>query len=188
MRHRLIFTAVLGVVACSGGSSVQTSPAPAPTTTTVRVVGSGGSAVNMGMVEDGPGMVTRTVAGSVDAVFSALPAVYDSLGIPLNVRDASTHQVGNSGYNLRHRMRGTPLGRYFDCGSTQGAPSVDSYDIRLSVVSTVQPGPSAGLSTVTTIVDVMGRPAAFSGEYVRCSSNGTLEGRIVSGAKARLQG
>lgn len=187
-RFPSLVLAAVALSACSGGGGVETTPAPTPATTTVRVVGTGGAAINMGMIEDGPGVVSRTISGSVDAVFTVLPAVYDSIGIPITVRDASTHEVGNSGYNLRRRMRSTPLGRYFDCGSTQGAPSVDSYDIRLSVVSTVRPGASAGLSTIITTVDVMGRPAAFSGEYVRCSSNGALEARIVEEAKARLRG
>ena len=180
--------AALALSACSGGGGVETAPAPAANPTTVRVTGSGGSAITMSMVDDGPGVLSRTVAGSVDDVFTALPAVYDSLGIPLTDRDAATHIVGNSGFNTRRRLGKTPLGRYFDCGSTQGAPSVDSYDIHLSVLSKVQPGSSAGLSTITTIVEVMGRPAAFSGEYVKCSTNGVLEQRIVDGVKARLRG
>lgn len=189
-RSAAAFLTLSALTACSGGGGVETTPAPAANPTTVRVTGSGGSAtaINLSMVDDGPGVLSRTVAGSVDDVFAALPAVYDSLGIPLTDRDASTHIVGNSGFNTRRRLGKTPLGRYFDCGSTQGAPSVDSYDIHLSVLSKVQPGPSAGLSTITTIVEVLGRPAAFSGEYVRCSTNGVLEQRIVDAVKARLRG
>jgi hypothetical protein len=43
-----------------------------------------------------------------------------------------------------------------------------------------------GGTRVATTVEPMGKPAAFSGEYIRCSSMGTLESRLAEAVKARL--
>jgi hypothetical protein len=80
------------------------------------------------------------------------------------------------------------LVRLIDCGTTQGGPSADSYDIRLSVLTQVSPAEGGGGgSTIVTTVDAMGRPVAFSGEYVRCTSTGSLETRIADAIQAQLR-
>ena len=74
--------------------------------------------------------------------------------------------------------------RLIDCGTTQGGPSAETYDIRLTVTTRVSA--VEGGTSLSTTVEPMGKPVAFSGEYIRCSSTGVLESRLADAVKARL--
>lgn len=176
---RLIPLAALA--ACSSSSNIaQTAPAPE----TVRVVGGGAGNIAIGMAPTAAEAHSTTLSASVADVWRVLPAVYEALGIPLSVVDSQTHVIGTSGFNLRRRLGSIPLVRLIDCGTTQGGPSAETYDIHLSVVTQVRAG-DAG-TVIGTTVEPMGKPAAFSGEYIRCSSTGVLETRLADAVRARL--
>jgi hypothetical protein len=169
------------VAACSSSSAVQSAPAPQ----TVRVVGGAtGGAIAMGMNASAADSRSTTVSASMADVWRVMPAVYESLNIPLSTVDSATHVVGNAGFNIRRRLGSVPLVRLIDCGTTQGGPSAETYDIRMSVVTQLRSG-DAG-TVIATTVDPMGKPAAFSGEYIRCSSTGVLESRIADAVKTRV--
>jgi hypothetical protein len=180
MRHSILLS--LAVLGCSSTANVETGPAPE----TVRVVGSANptGTIAMGVVSTPASARSSSFFSTPDAVWSVLPAAYESLGIPLSMTDASTRTLGNAGFNLRRRLGSVPLVRYIDCGSTQGGPSAETYDIRLVVNSVVRAGEAA--TTLSTTIEAMGKPVAFSGEYIRCSSTGVLETRIADAVKARL--
>jgi hypothetical protein len=116
-----------------------------------------------------------------------LPAVYESLGIPVTDRDPAARTIGNTSYKVRRRLGDVPLSRYLDCGSTQGAPSADSYEILLSVNTRLQSA-TADSTTVSITVNAMGRPVFVSAEYVRCGSVGGLEKRFFDTMNAKLRG
>lgn len=176
---RLIPLAALA--ACSSSSNVAQS---APVPETVRVVGGGAANIALGMNPTAADAHSTTLSATVADVWRVLPAAYDALGIPLSVVDSTTHLIGNSGFNLRRRLGSIPLVRLIDCGTTQGGPSAETYDIHMSVVTQVKPGD--GGTIIGTTVEPMGRPAAFSGEYIRCSSTGVLESRLADAVRARL--
>lgn len=176
---RLIPLAALA--ACSSSSNVAQS-APAPET--VRVVGGGAGSIAMGMSPSAVDAHSTTLSASLADVWRVLPAAYESLGIQLSVIDSATHVIGNSGFNLRRRLGSTPLVRLIDCGTTQGGPSAETYDIHMSVVTQVRAGDSGTI--IGTTVEPMGKPAAFSGEYIRCSSTGVLESRLADAVRSRL--
>ena len=176
---RLIPLAALA--ACSSSSNVaQTAPGPE----TVRVVGGGAGNIAIGMAPTPAEAHSTTLSASVADVWRALPAAYEALGIPLSVIDSQTHVIGNSGFNLRRRLGSIPLVRLIDCGTTQGGPSAETYDIHMSVVTNLRAGD--GGTIIGTTVEPMGKPAAFSGEYVRCSSTGVLESRLADAVRSRL--
>ena len=82
----------------------------------------------------------RKVAATPDQVWRLLPGVLDSLGIPVNVLDAGKKTIGNSGFNMRGRLKSVPLSRYIDCGNSTGiGPNADSYQVNLEFVVEVQP-------------------------------------------------
>jgi hypothetical protein len=180
MRRFLLMS--LTIVSCSSSTVVESAPTPE----TVRVVGSANptGAIAMGITATPASVRSATFLNPAADVWRVLPAAYEALGIPLSMSDANTLTLGNSGFNVRRRLGGTPLVRFIDCGSTQGGPSAETYDIRLSVTSVVRP--VAGSTTLATTVEAQGKPVAFSGEYVRCGSSGVLEGRIADAVKARL--
>lgn len=168
------------------GCATSTTPvAPPPTPQTVRVSGSGGGALAVTTVSD-VNAHSLAVPAPVQRVWQALPAVYDSLGIPKTTIDASSRTVGTTGSRVRRQLAGVPLSRYLDCGNAQGSPSAETYEINLSVLTSVAPADS-GASTVTTAIDAVGRPVAFPGEYTRCASKGVLERRIAEVLRATLR-
>lgn len=179
MRAVVAFAA-LTVTACAS-SHPETAR---PTSESVRVVGdvAGGSIRMAG----GDGVSATTVAFAPDKVWGVLAAVYDSIGIPIGTVDSKRMVIGNTGFKLRQKLGKTSLSKYIDCGKTQGFPSADSYDIYLQVTTQVQPKGQG--STVSTFIEAAGRPAAFSGEYVKCPSLGALETAIVTGVRDRLKG
>ena len=181
MRRAIVLS--LAILGCSSSSpGVESGPAPE----TIRVVGSANpaGAIAMGVIATPASARSSSFFATPEAVWAALPAAYESVGISLSMTDAATRTLGNAGFNVRRRLGSVPLVRYIDCGTTQGGPSAETYDVRLIVNSVVRPG--EGATSVATTVEAMGKPVAFSGEYIRCSSTGVLESRIADAVKARL--
>ena len=173
----IVFATAVG---CSSSNVARSAPAPE----TVRVVGGGAGAIAMGMNASAADAHAATIAAPLADVWRVLPAVYESFGIPLSTVDSTTHSIGHSGFNIRRRLGTVPLVRLIDCGSTQGGPSAETYDVRMAV--TTQLRASDAGTIVSTTVEPMGKPVAFSGEYIRCSSTGSLESRIADAVKSRL--
>ena len=114
-----------------------------------------------------------------------LPSVFDSVAIPITTLDPAHKTIGNSGYKIRQRLGKVTLSRYLDCGNTQIGPNADSYDVFLSVITTVTPEGKSG-ATLTTAVDAQARPVSFNQAYSHCSSKGGIEMRIADLVTARL--
>jgi hypothetical protein len=126
-----------------------------------------------------------TLAFPLERVWKALPAVYDSLSLALTVLDAKQHLIGNEGFKLRQKLGTVALSKYIDCGSAQLSPSADSYDVFLSVVTTLRPNAWGGTELATTI-EAAARPMTFAQEYSRCRSTGVLEKRLADLVKLAL--
>ena len=176
MRRVLQSVSLLIAAGACGGST--SSSAPAPASSILRVSGPGGNA-NIAMSGNDPSSVQK-VPYALDKVWRALPAVFDSLGIPVANLDQAQHTLGNNAFKVRSRLKGVPLSRYLDCGnSTQIGPNADSYDVVLTMMAEVHPA-DAGASSVRQTVSAMARPATFSQDYSQCSSKGALETRFMA--------
>jgi hypothetical protein len=147
----------------------------------------------MGSGEIGRLAVTSTVEADVitvpfdaDAVFRILPSVFDSLPVAVTTLDPAKRQLGNNGFKIRNRLGKNPLSYYLDCGgSSQIGPNADSYDVVLTVMTTVSGG--AGSASLSTLVEAQARPATYNQAYNRCSSKGSLEQRIADLVTKRLK-
>jgi hypothetical protein len=181
---RLLLLLSLAAVGCSSANVPKAPPEPVPQT--VRVMGSAapGGTIAMGVTGTPATARSFSILATPAEVWRALPAAYESLGIPISTMDSATGTIGNAGFNVRRRLGSVPLVRYIDCGSTQGGPSAETYDVRLVVTTVMQSAEAA--TTLATTVEGMGKPVAFSGEYVRCGSSGALEARIADAVKAKL--
>jgi hypothetical protein len=173
--------APMALGACaSGGTGAAAVGAPA--TQTIAVVGpAGGAKIST------PGEIAsnvQTLAFSVDQIWRALPAAFDSLGIPVQTLDGVKHTIGNTGFAIRRRLKNVPLSRYIDCGTSQLGASADDYDVRLTVLTDVRPGDGGAI--VTTSVQAVARPMNYAQEYSSCNSRGSLEQRIIDLVRARL--
>ncbi len=178
------FTTTFALLALGACATANQPSGSASSASTVRVNGTNSSTA-MQIVQDNTSNV-KSLSYAPDAVWRVLPAVYDSVAIPVTTLNQAGRSIGNAGFNIRRRLGKTALTRLIDCGSTQGGPSADTYDIRFAITTELRAS-GTGTDLITT-VDAMGRPAAFSGEYIRCSSNGVLEGRIADLVKQQLAG
>ena len=170
----LLFIAALCGCASSGTTGSSNVPDGSPVAPTTRIVG-----VQSSMdLRTNPSLSRGVVV--VDAplaeVWRALVAAYDSVGIPVTISMPAQGLIGNDGYKLRRRLKDVPLTRYLDCGSTQGGPSAETYEVLLMVRTQLRQTPDG--VTATTLLDASARPVAISGDYVKCGSTGRLEARI----------
>jgi len=171
--------AVAFVSACASGGGSSAPVRPATQT--------------MGSADVGTITVTNTVtadvshlAATVDAVWRIMPSIYDSVAVPITTLDPASHSIGNQGFKIRGRLGKSYLSKFIDCGSsTQIGPNADTYEVYLSVVSSVRPEGTAG-ATLSTIVDAKARPINFNQGYSNCASTGNLEIKIADLVKARL--
>jgi hypothetical protein len=174
MRRLAVVSAVL-LSACA--SSQQNTSAPPPTEQSVHVAtatGATGSTMTMTQADDPS---RRTFAAPDARVWDALPAVYQTLGLPITDRNVQARSIGTTSFKVRRRLGDAPLSRYLDCGDTQGSPSANSYEVLLTVTTRLVP--AAGDSTaVSTTVTAQARPVFVSGEYVNCGSTRALEKRF----------
>jgi hypothetical protein len=177
--------AVLAFIPLAACAPSQSPGTPQPEDQTVRV---------RGMTDaSGLRMTSNTMAKTdtlwtpFDAVWKALPSVYATLEIPIEQFNAETNTIGNSALKLYRRLGKFPLTRYLDCGQTQIGPNADSYEVMLSVLTTIRKARADSANTVvSTTVSGMARPIQFRGDYVQCSSKGALENRFLEVLKVQL--
>lgn len=176
--------APFALLACAGCAS---SPTPGSSLAgrdeAAQVIDGGGGALR---IHPGDAAATTTVPATIEAVLRVLPAVFDTLGIPVNTLDTVLGTFGNSGFKVSRKLGSTPLSRYIDCGQTQAFASADTYEIHLSVMTQLHKVEVG--TTIATVVQASGRPVAIRGDYTRCSSKGELERRIADLVKAKVRG
>ena len=175
---RLLISAAIALGACSASTTGDTGSVQS-----VRVVGAAG-ATSMTTAPTDIASST-TFEAPVDRVWRALPAVFDSLGIPVTHLDQREHVIGNADIKARGRLGKVALRRYVDCGSTQGGPNADTYDVWLSVMTNARAA-ATGNTMVSTTVQAMARPVTFAAEYFRCRSTRELENAIFDILRRQL--
>jgi hypothetical protein len=125
--------------------------------------------------------------GTPDQVFAVLPAVYTDLGIPMSVNDVRSKTVGNSGWRTRRSIGKVPMQRYLDCGSSGTLQNAETYQINMTIMTTVHPNQSGG-SVVSTAITAVGKnPVTSSSADVRCATKGDLEIRIRDMVQKRIE-
>jgi hypothetical protein len=179
----IAFVSCAALVGCASTGS-QAEPAEIPQQT-MRVTTVGGSTMTVGSTPS-VGPAGGTVAYSADRVWSIIRTVYDTLGIQVTTFDPAGRSIGNPNLKARRRLGDARLSKYLNCGTTQGGPSADSYEVQLSVMTSAQPK-SAEATSILTTVDGRARPITISSEFTQCASTGALEAQIVELVKARLR-
>ena len=169
--RRIVALSLAGALACAPSASISSGRDRYP----VRVVGPAGSTSMMVRSDDNT--TSGVIAVAPEDAWRALPAVFDSLGIPLTRVDPSNRIIANDGFRVRQRLRDVPLSRYFDCGSTQVGPNADSYQVLLVIVARLRPA-AAGMTTLDLSIDAHARSLAFSQAYASCTPLGTLDARF----------
>jgi hypothetical protein len=180
MRPFSILASVLIAGCASGGASSKSGPAPAPPMD-ARIAGAEGSAAPT----DAPH--SATVVFRADSVYHALPWAYAALGMPVRAVDVKQNALGTGGMKVHAKLGKVPLSRYIDCGSAiQGMSSADTYDVILTVVTTVK-AIAAGGSDIATTVIASAKPPQYSSEYFTCGTKGVIEARIIELVNEQLK-
>ena len=175
MRRSGLALAAAAVVACSSNPAPATSVTEAPSTAgqTVRVSSAGIGSTSARIVPSGGPNVLR-VDAAADRIWKLLPAIYDSLAIPLTVHDVRTRTIGNEGMVIRRRLGKVALSKYLECGRSQMDQNADTYEVTLSVVTRLQAIDSVQ-TKVTTLVEASAKGLQFAGQQAACTTTGTLE-------------
>jgi hypothetical protein len=179
--YALRFVTAITIAGCG---SAPTSTTPPVTPTTVRVVGSGGPVTNVSVSATDLASATR-FEFPVDRVWRTLPEVLDSLAIPVAHLDHNARVIGNMDLKIRGRLGRVPLRRYIDCGSTQGGPNADTYDVWMSITATAAPK-AANATEVSVQLQAMARPVTFAGEYFKCATTREFENALFAILSRRL--
>jgi hypothetical protein len=135
------------------------------------------------MMATRPHTHSSVVLVPVEQAWSALPGVYQGLGLPgSGIVDEAQRRFGAGPATLSRRLNDERLSRFLDCGYTVSIPNADAYAVTLTMVTQLNAeGPSA--TRVQTVLEATARPRDTAGNQVTCTSNGHLE-RLIS---SRLQ-
>lgn len=188
MRRFVALAALAGLGCASSGTTPQ--PA-APPQQTVRVgtlggsLGGGPGSSGLTIVPSGGPNILK-VSAPVDAVWRALPSVYDSLAVPVTTLDQRRRTIGNEGFKIRRRLGKTQLSQYLECGRSQMEPNADEYEISMSVVTTAHASDSTQ-TTVTTTVQASAKGLQFAGQFSQCTSKGELETKLQALLRQALE-
>jgi hypothetical protein len=169
--------AILPLLAIAISGCVRQPGAAAPPTSIPVRIATAGRGTNLSLNPDVKANVV-TISQPIADAWKYLPAVYDSLQIPLTTKQDNDLYMGNEGIKLRRKLAGVSLTRYLDCGAAQGTQNAETYDIQLSVLTQLTPDPVGG-TAVSSVVQASAHSALFgSSQAVNCSSTGQLELRI----------
>lgn len=177
--------ALVTLGACASSSAATPGAAPVAQTAQVNIAGTGTSSA-LGAVVSGNLGQANAVEAAPDAVYAALVDAYQQLGIPMSYKDDARRRAGNVGLKARRQVGKIAMRFAVDCGEDIAGPKADTYEVTLSIESSVIAGETAGTSTLATVVNGSGRPVSVSGADVNCSSKGEIERSLQKAVKAKL--
>lgn len=176
MRPLLVTATALLVAGCASAGASSAS-GPTQTVATSRVVTGGGDMMQMNTLNADTD-VKLFVTGTVDEAWAVLPGVYQALGIPLSMNDNVRKTLGNTGWRVRRQIGRVSTRNYLDCGSSGTLENAETYQLTLSITTTILPNPKGGSIVSTALTGSGKNPVTSSSAEVRCASKGDLEMRI----------
>ncbi len=183
--HRPLLALALLTAACaSGGRSA--SPEVVQTTRPVDTGAGGVQGMQLRSVTEDFARAT-VVAGTPDAVFAVLPAVYEEFKLPVATLVSGERRIASQNARFRDRVGGERAARSLSCGTAaDGRDAADSYELTLDIATVAVATPDGQGTEVKTVVSGLAKPVFTSGEPVRCASTGRLEERIATAVRAKL--
>lgn len=178
-----LLSVVVAAGCASSGASSSAAPPVTVTPVTQRVVAAG-TTVNINTVSVNAGF-SQLIVAPIDAAWTALNVTYNELGIPIRTLVDAQRLIGNDSFKTRRRIGKVAMQNLLDCGNAQGIPNAETYDIMMSISSTLVPNPKGGVN-LNTRIDATGKSPNFSREAsVMCSSTGGLEKMIADLVRAK---
>jgi hypothetical protein len=185
--RRNVVLATLFASACAtapAGEGITTTPG---TLTTTRVLTDAG---NISVQSNADQRVsTQWVRAPMERVQVALPAVYESLGIPMtSAKEGEGLRFVNDGIVVNRRLGGERVSQYLNCGATPiGTSMADASTVQIRLITLVRGGEN-GTELRTQMVGTAYSRAGGSGSGVGapCRSTGKLEERIAQMVTERV--
>lgn len=130
---------------------------------------------------------TGILPAPIDRVWDALPVAYQTLDIPVQVREPGERALGTRRFTGR-RLGGRATEDLVRCGNQGAGPSaVGRYRILLSIVTTLR-AESPDRTALTTEVEGVAEPIeGTSRSRVRCVSTGEVEQWVYRLVEAQLK-
>lgn len=177
MRRAAFATTALLLAGCASSSSGGEPPPGSVTrSTTVVSTSAGESTIESYRTTDG---VAQDLAVAPEKAWEVLPAVYESLGIPVKTTIPPSKTLGNTALEFNRTLGGQRASALLECGQTAtGSPVADNYRINMSVLTALASAES-GRTRVETRVNATATSRTTSGAPVNCATTGRLEARIA---------
>ena len=126
------------------------------------------------------------VTAAPDAVWAALKASLETLGVPIGFEDRAAGEIGHAQTKLFRRMGKQRLSSYLRCGSGLTGPNADSYQVYLSFVAFMKPLDDATVAVAPFLTAQAVDVAGGRNDAVQCTSTGRLESNIGKELESRL--
>jgi hypothetical protein len=172
MNRMMVAAVALASCGCASQGAVTPGAGSARST---ELVTSTDARYRMEMASAGAASVN--VPAAVERVWEALPEAFQALGLRAEVMDAARRVYGVSELTVRRRLAGEPVSRSLNCGARAGIANADSYSVRVTIRTQVQPDGEGG-SRVRIEVEGSARAPGGSDPWVRCGSTNGLEIRL----------
>jgi hypothetical protein len=174
----LVVMGAAGTLACSSAA------APTQRVESVYVPGAAG----IFSVSGENGTISAVLGAPLEAAWRVLPTAFDSAGVQLSLIDPKKHVMANEGFKVRAKLGKERLSTYFECGTTQVGPNADSYELYLTVYTSLEPVKGDSSRTrMTVAVTGAGKPLQWSQDYSRCTSKTLLERKMLDAVAATLK-
>jgi hypothetical protein len=122
-----------------------------------------------------------TIAEPAEKLWPFLEQVYDSLSIPVHVRNGEARVLGSVDFAATRRLGDHRLSLLLDCGSTITGSMADQGELTMTVATQIRPADVAAKeSEVITLVNGTARQHGLSSSQTDCVSTGRLEDMIVT--------
>jgi len=207
-RPTVAFLLSIALAACaSGGAGPSPSPAPSRTPAAApaaapappprslpedqgadvpAVRGFDGGTALVGFTGRAASVQDTIVRESPNRVWSVLPAVFNTLGVPTRTMEPAAYTIGLESGRVA-RIEGGRLSLHLECGNGILGPNADHYDVTMTLLVQLG-GHASGGTTIRTTLDAYARPRSSSGEMLHCSSSRTLERRLMQLVQMELSG
>jgi hypothetical protein len=143
-----------------------------------------------------PGQITRVVSDTMGTpiaydvpprlVFQALTKVYQSLDVPITLRDSTTGEIGNERFYKTGKLGGHQISSYLSCGDGVTGPNADTYRVYMALRSVVAPYGASGTILRSTLFAGAMNVAEGARQAMPCETNGRFEILIGKMVQARL--
>jgi len=167
------------VVAVAGCASTGTAPGRA--TGGVQPMAISGTTVETYTPD---AVYEESVGARESEIWPHLAAVFDQLGVEVTEVKQPQWIMGNPRFRARS-LDGQRLSRFVDCGRDFSGVYADQYEVTMTLMVQLLRGQGDG-TNVNVLLTGSAQSRSTSGSSVRCTTNRTLEARLVQLIREKL--